>query len=275
MILKKSEKDVVDSTDNPITIGGLIEDFKKFGIKPGSLLIMHSSLSKIGWVAGGAVAVISAILDVITPNGTLVMPTFSGDNSEPSYWQNPPVPEEWWDIVRKSMPAYHPEITPTRGLGIIPEVFRKWPNVIRSCHPSLSFAAWGKHAKFITKNHHIGIDLGEDSPLSRIYSLNGKILLIGVTHENDTSLHLAEYRSNFPNKQYRVAGAAIQGKQGRKWIEWEELNINSDDFEKLGADFETNNNVQMGKVGLADTRLIFQREIVDFAVKWLKKNRDN
>ncbi len=275
MTIKKTERDVVDYTDSPITIGGLKHDFEQLKITSGSVIIMHSSLSKIGWVVGGAIAVIKAIVDILTPEGTLIMPTFSGDNSEPSYWQNPPVPQKWWEIVRKNMPAYHPDITPTRGLGIIPEVFRKWPKVIRSGHPSLSFSAWGKYAKYITKNHDVGVDLGEDSPLSRIYSLNGKILLIGVTHENNTSLHLAEYRSDFPNKEYRLAGAAIQGKQGRKWIEWEELNIKSDDFEKLGTDFEEKYNIQMGKVGLADTRVILQREIVDFAEEWLKKNRGN
>lgn len=275
MTWKKNEKDVVDNTDSPITIQNLSHDFKHIGITEGSILILHCSMSKIGWVVGGAVAVISAILDVITPSGTLIMPTFSGDNSEPSYWQNPPVPEEWWKIIRNSMPAFHLEKTPTRGLGLIPETFRKWPKVVRSDHPNLSFAAWGKYAKNIIMNHEVGIDLGENSPLARIYELNGKILLLGVTHENNTSLHLAEYRSNFKSKNYRKAGAAIQIKNGRKWIEWEELNINNDDFEKLGLDYEAKNVITAGKVGMADAKLINQRDIVDFAIDWFEKNRIN
>ena len=275
MSLKTNEKDVVDNTNSPITIQSLIQDFKHLGITPGSILITHCSMSKIGWVVGGAVAVISAMLDVITPRGTLIMPTFSGDNSEPYYWQNPPVPEEWWEIVRNNMPAFHLEKTPTRGLGVIPETFRKWPKVVRSDHPNLSFAAWGKYAKNIIMNHDLGIDLGENSPLARIYELNGKILLLGVTHENNTSLHLAEYRSNFKSKSYRKAGAAIQGKSGREWREWEELNINSDDFEKLGLDYEAKNVITTGKVGMADAKLIFQRHIVDFAINWFEKNRIN
>ena len=166
---KRSEKKVVKSTQYPNTITTLKQDFKKLGIKPGIVIIMHSSLSKIGWTVGGPVAVISALMQILTSEGTLIMPTFSGDNSDPSQWENPPVPENWWEIIRNEMTAYNPEITPTRGMGIIVETFRKWPNVVRSNHPVSSFAAWGKYAERITKNNEILADLGEDYPLSRIY----------------------------------------------------------------------------------------------------------
>ena len=55
------------------------------------------------------------------------MPTHTGDNSEPSNWENPPVPESWWDVIRAEMPVFDPKLTPTRGMGIIPETFRKFP----------------------------------------------------------------------------------------------------------------------------------------------------
>ena len=271
---KKSERDVIRSTRYPNTITTLKHDYKSLGIRPGLVVIMHSSLSKIGWTVGGPVAVIKALKEILTSEGTLIMPTFSGDNTDPSQWENPPVPKSWWDVIRNEMPAYHPKITPTRGMGTIIETFRKWPKVIRSNHPTSSFAAWGKYAEYITKNHELITALGEDSPLARIYDLDGKILLVGVSHENNTSLHLAEYRSNYIKKQYKLNGSAMLINNERKWVEWKELDLNMDDFKQLGKDFELKIDYNLCKVGLAEARLISQREIVDFAIEWFKKNRN-
>ncbi|MFX1388773.1 MAG: aminoglycoside N(3)-acetyltransferase [Promethearchaeota archaeon] len=276
MVIKRnklSEKDVVKSTPYPNTISSLKHDFETVGVKPGSVIIMHSSLSKIGWTVGGPVAVIEAILQILTKEGTLIMPTFTGDNSEPSYWENPPVPESWWEIIRNEMPAYSPQITPTRGVGIIADTFSRWPGVLRSNHPLSSFAARGKNAKFITRNHELLVDLGEGSPLSRIYDLDGFVLLVGVSHQNNSSLHLAEYRSDYPNKQRRLNGSAMLVNNKRKWVEWEELDLNSDDFKQLGLAFEASINYIPKKVGSAQTRILSQKEIVDFAVDWFKNNR--
>jgi len=271
--IKETEGSVVNSTIKPNTITSLKRDFEALGVKPGAIMIMHSSLSKIGWTVGGPVSVIRALMQTLTPEGTLVMPTFSSGNSEPSKWENPPVPESWWDMIRKEMPPFDPKITPTREMGTIVDTFRSWLNVLRSNHPMSSFAAWGKHAKFITDNHELKGDLGEGSPISRLYELDGQILLVGVSHENNSAIHLAEYRSDFPGKKYNNTGCAMLINNQRKWVEWEELDLNSDDFEKLGADFESKINYKPGKVGIAETRLISLRAIVDFGVEWLKENR--
>jgi len=88
-----SEGDVVKLTKHPNTITSLKRDFKRLGVEKGSIIIMHSSLSKIGWTVGGPVSVIKALTQVLTSEGTLVMPTFTGGNSKPSQWENPPVPK--------------------------------------------------------------------------------------------------------------------------------------------------------------------------------------
>lgn len=267
------EFDVIKKTSIPNTVNSLKSDLRALGVKPASTIIMHSALSQIGWTVGGPVSVIKALIEILTPKGTLIMPSFTGDNSEPSKWENPPVPQDWWEIIRRNMPAFQPSITPTRVMGIIAETFRKYPNVIRSDHPISSFAAWGKNAKQITENHELDSDLGENSPLARIYDLDGQILLIGVLHSNNSSLHLAEYRCEYKGKKFISNGSAILVKNKRKWVVWNELNHNPDDFEKLGHDFEAIKQYKPKKVGLAESRLLSQRKMVDFAVKWMSKNR--
>jgi aminoglycoside 3-N-acetyltransferase len=83
------------------------------------------------------VALIQALMDVVTPEGTLVMPAFTGDNSDPADWSHPPVPEAWWPVIRAQTPAFDPAITPTHMMGRIAEAFRTWPRTIRSEHPQV------------------------------------------------------------------------------------------------------------------------------------------
>lgn len=269
----ESENKSIQATQMPNTISTLRRDFEALGLRPGSTIIMHSAMSKIGWTAGGPVAVIEALLSVLTPEGTLVMPAHTSSNSEPSQWRYPPVPESWWQIIRDETPAFDPKITPTRMMGAIAETFRTWPGVLRSSHPQGSFAAWGKHAAYVTATQPLDADLGEDSPIGKIYELDGQVLLLGVTHANNTSLHLAEHRSDFPGKKLVPQGAAMLVDGKRVWATWQALDYDSDDFEKLGEDYEASVGYQPGKVGQAVTRLISQRAVVDFAVKWLPEHR--
>ncbi|MEL6165837.1 MAG: AAC(3) family N-acetyltransferase, partial [Cyanobacteria bacterium J06628_3] len=175
-----TESEAIYNSQLPRTRKTLTQDFINAGLTPGVTVIVHSSLSSLGWVCGGAVTVVQALMDVITSNGTLVMPTHSSDYSDPEPWENPPVPAEWYQIIRDTMPAYDARITPTRKMGKIVEVFRTCENVVRSSHPSFSFAAWGNHAEIIIKNHSLNYALGEESPLARLYDLNGYILLLGT-----------------------------------------------------------------------------------------------
>ncbi len=267
------EDETIKRTSTPNTKESLKCDLMALGLEPGAIIIMHSSLSKLGWTIGGSVALIQAVMELLTSNGTLVMPCFTGENSEPSKWENPPVQEEWWETVRENMPAFQMDVTPTRGVGIVAEVFRTFPNVIRSNHPVSSFAAWGKYAQKITQNHTLKSDLGEGSPLAKIYELDGQILLVGVNHENNTSLHLAEYRSTYPSKKYVATGSALLINGMRKWVEWKELDLNMDDFEQIGNDYETSINYRPKKVGIAEARLFSQRQLVEFAVGWMNQNR--
>lgn len=270
------EGDVFQNTKIPATVESLQSDFRALGVRAGLVLMVHSSLRAMGWVCGGAVAVILALQEVLGAAGTLVMPAHSTDLTEPSEWQNPPVPESWWQVIRASMPAYHPDLTPTRSMGVIAETFRKQNGVLRSAHPHHSFCARRPQASHITDNHSLAFGMGEGSPLARIYDLDGFVLLLGVGHDRNTSIHLAEYRATFPTKHTVQQGAPISLLGSRRWTTFENIELDSSDFERIGEDFlqsDAGNGVRRGTVGFAACQLMPQRAIVDFAVDWLEGHR--
>jgi aminoglycoside 3-N-acetyltransferase len=259
-------------TELPVTRDSLADELISLGLRRGGVTLVHASLKSVGWVVGGPVAVVWALLDVLGPEGTLVVPTHTPDNSEPSAWSRPPVPEAWWPIIRASMPAFDPAVTPSRYMGAIAEVVRTWPGARRSSHPQLSFAALGPAADHIVAGHPLDAALGGDSPLGRIYDLDGDVLLLGVGHDSNTSLHLAEYRLPAPPR--RGDGAAVLAPDGdRSWTTWTDVAVDESDFERLGSDLDATGLVRVGPIAQAAARLMRQRDAVDFAIGWLTANR--
>ncbi|MBN1219280.1 MAG: AAC(3) family N-acetyltransferase [Anaerolineae bacterium] len=269
-----SETNLVRRTPTPVTIQSLMDDFTALGVERGMIVLFHSSLSALGWVCGGPVAVILALENVLETTGTLVMPTHSGDLSDPANWENPPVPEPWWEIIRETMPVYSPDLTPTRGMGVIPECFRKQPGVVRSGHPQVSFAAWGARAKEIVLDHQIDFGLGDNSPLGKIYRLGGYVLLLGVGHGSNTSLHLAEYRAGYPGKRLIQDGSPVTINHQRVWRPIQDIYQDGSDFEAIGKDLlQDTKFVRQGQVAQAEAQLMLQPALVDYAVAWLERYR--
>ncbi|MGW7379834.1 aminoglycoside N(3)-acetyltransferase [Streptomyces sp. NPDC054794] len=237
------------------------------GVETGEILLVHSSLSSLGWVNGGAVTVVQGLLDALGPQGTLVVPTQTGDVSDPAVWSNPPVPEAWWERIRATMPEYDPLLTPSRGVGVLPETVRTWPGALRSAHPQTSFAALGPHAAEIVEGHAPDCRLGERSPLARLEKLGARVLLLGAGYAACTSFHLAEYR--IPAPLVRVGRPA----PGGGWETVVEVSIDSDRFDELGHDFERDRPVARGTVGAAQARLFPVADAVAYAERWLPVHR--
>lgn len=272
--MTSKEQQVISNLQTLVTVESLVTDLSELGIKPGMTLLVHSSLSKLGWVCGGPVAVILALQQVLGPEGTLVMPAHSGDLSDPAKWEFPPVPKDWWSTIYETMPAYRADLTPTRGMGVIPESFRRMDGVKRSAHPQHSFAAIGPHAETITAGHTLAHCFGEDSPLARVYDLEGWVLLLGIDHGNNTSLHLAESRANFNGKKIQKTGSPIFVDGQRQWVWFEEVDYDEEDFAQLGEDFARDTGAEKQHlVGKGLGRLMPQPALVDYAVGWLEKNR--
>lgn len=270
------EKDAVDRAAVPGTVRGMVAQLATLGLPTGATVIAHSSLSQLGWVAGGAQAVVTALLEAVGAGGTLVMPTHSRHLTEPADWGNPAVPQSWWEVIRSETPPFDPRTTPTYFMGAVVECFRTFPGVRRSLHPTVSFAAHGPDAERITAGHTLDHGLGEGSPLARLYEADAWVLLLGVGHDNNTSLHLAEYRAE------QHAGAAPRLRQGspmlvdgeRRWVEYEELADDTSLFEPLGKDFAAVTGLErVGPVGSGPARLMRQRALVDFGATWLSRRQ--
>ncbi len=268
-----SERDVIDRSPEPVTHDRIVDDLQRLGVSIGDTLIVHSSLSAMGYVIGGSQTVVEALLKSISPTGTLTMPGHSGALSEPSYWKNPPVPQDWWPIERATMPAFNVSLTPLRDMGAIPETFQRLPGVHRSNHPRFSHLAFGPLAETITGDHSLVDGFGEHSPLARLYECDARVLLLGVSHTNNTSLHLAEYRADWPSRTPMTQGSPVLVNGKREWVTYEELDTNADDFDAIGNELAANQLQISGFVGLARAHLMSQRVAVDFAVDWISRNR--
>ncbi|SER17661.1 aminoglycoside N(3)-acetyltransferase [Natrinema salaciae] len=264
-----------DRSSDPVTVDSMASDLRALGLEAGGTVLVHGSLSALGWVCGGAPAVVDALQRVVGADGTLVMPTHSPGNRDPSNMGNPPVPESWYETIREQTPPYRPAVTPTQGMGAIAECFRSCPGVRRSDHPQVSFAAWGADARFVTEGHSLDYSLGEESPLARLYDLGGDVLFLGTTHATNTSLHLAEYRADLDFATEAHAGAVLVDGE-REWVRWEDIDYTDDDFPRCGEAFESEHPdaVETGTVGVGDAKRFPQRRLVDFAVGWFERNRE-
>ncbi len=183
---KQRKKQLQDQQKNDLGISKqtLVDDFKKIGIKNGDSVLVHSSMSKIGFVEGGAETVINALSETVGEGGTLLFPSFSAKGRNKTYLEEHP----YFDIKN----------TPSQ-MGIITECFRKSTNVFRSFHPTDSVCAKGRLAEYYTNTHYDQLTpYNENSPFRKLCSMNGKILMLGTTLNGAcTNLHTLEDAVDF------------------------------------------------------------------------------
>ena len=165
------------------TRDSLRANLQHLGISEGDLIVVHSSLRGLGWVAGGATTVIDALLDAVGDKGTVIFPTLTGSEQD-----GPDQP-----------PRMHVTDTPC-WTGTIPEAARHRSDGHRSLHPTHSVVAIGADAASITSGHETGVSpCDATSPWGRLGDANGRILLLGgVTQQSNTTLHAIEERVGLP-----------------------------------------------------------------------------
>lgn len=251
----------------------IVRELTSIGLTKGDTVIVHTSLKNIGYVCGGAQTVIEALIETVGNEGTIMMPTQSWKNLDPEVGVHWDADESEWQKIRDNLPAYDKNLTPTNTMGAVAEMFRSWPGSIRSDHPARSVCAWGKYAKYLTDNHELSNIFGEGSPIARLYEKDAKVLLLGVGYDKNTSIHLADVRADYPGKHDYTEHSAIMEDGKRVWKSYDTLFVDGEDFEEIGAAFEDECGVSIGHLGESEIRLMSQRAVVDFAVKWIEANR--
>jgi aminoglycoside 3-N-acetyltransferase len=252
----------------------ITSDLKDLGVPNGASLLVHASMRSIGKTENGAEGVIEAMLAAVGPEGTIMAPTFTLQFCDPAEWASPPETEAEIERIRSQAIHFERDTTPSDQprMGIFSEILRRHPDAVRSDHPTLSFAALGKAAALLTSSAPFHYPLGSDSPLARLHNTDGWVLLIGVGHEVNSSIHLAEVWANAPYTHNRFArvktGAnaytSMQGEPGC-----------SDGFVNIELVLRQARLMRRGYVGNAPCRLMRQRELVSMAIAMLKGNPES
>ena len=146
----------------------LAGDLAALGLRPGSRVVVHSSLHAVG---AGAEEVLDALVETVGPDGLVMAPTFTYDNA-----------------------TFDPAETPART-GALSEALRRRPDAVRSLHPTYSVAALGAGAAELCEGHELLAATAVGSPLDRLAASGGAVLLLGVGQTANTTIHVGEFHA--------------------------------------------------------------------------------
>ena len=266
------ERDLIARQGRPLTPDLIARELRRMGIGAGDTVLMHVALSRLGWVVGGAQGLLEAVTGLLGARGTLVMPGFSSQLSDPAEWQAPPVPAAWVAPIRGAMPLFDRDRTPTRGIGVVAEALRAWPDSHRSDHVRDSFLAWGAGARAILAQQPVSRSLGAGGPLGRLRAAGAKVLLMGAGFDACTAFHLAE--EDLPGIALIEERYPVARTDGvTRWQSYAQPPTFEEHFAAIGAAYEGSGAaVRRGFDGRA--RAFDMAEAVDFARAWLVRAAD-
>jgi aminoglycoside 3-N-acetyltransferase len=245
----------------PVDTAFLQQALEDFGVPRGGVVIVHSSLSAFGNVTGGGRTVVEALLGCLGDTGTLVVPTFTPQISDPHPHDGESSGRPG-DSLRSQVPLFH-RATPTL-MGAVPNAVLADVRHQRSAHPQASVAAIGPHAEAITADHPLAYALGKQSPFERMYELGAHILLLGVGHNRNTFLHYAE--SLTPRHRTKLRRFPYESAGKRAWMEVPDVgDDNGRFFPQVGADADAASLIRHQTIASAPCQLMASVPFVDFA----------
>lgn len=257
----------------PYTQTQLVEGFKALGVSSGQIVMLHASVKSVGPVMGGPNVILQAILEVLTPTGTVMM--YAG-------WQD--IPDFVGELSLEARQAYyaqHPAFDPAiarsvRENSILVEFLRTWPGTQRSANPEASMVALGPHAALLTQNHPLNYGYGTGSPLEKLVQLNGRVLMLGAPLYTITLLHYAEYRAKLRHKKIIHYQCPVLQNGQKIWLDIEDYATGEahDDysFEQIAMAYLAEGKGRRGQVGQAASHLLDAADLSSFAIRWLESH---
>ncbi len=259
-----------------VTHSRLVRDLTRLGVAPGQTLMLHVSVRAIGWIVGGPDVVLQALLDVLTPTGTLMMYVAWEDRTDD--W--PEWPPERQAAYRAECPPFDPVTSrANREWSILTEYLRTRPGAYRSANPGASMAAVGARARWLTENHPLQYGYGPGSPLAKLCTGGGQALQIGVPLSTVTLLHYSEHVAVLPHKRTVRYPVPLLRDGQRVWFEVEEFDTGrgildwegGDYFAAIVRDFLAAGHGRSGMVGAAQSYLFDAAALHEFAVQWMQQ----
>lgn len=161
-----------------LTRDTLLANLRELGVRSGDIVLVHSSLSRLGHVDGGPDAVIDALLASVDPGGTILMPAFPMIGDTLAYAQTDPL--------------FDPHQTPS-AMGSITDRFWQRPGVLRSLHPTHSVAAYGPQAEYLVRDHEQRPNpFGQATPFHKLIEMDGRVLQLACPFWAISSFHVVE-----------------------------------------------------------------------------------
>jgi aminoglycoside N3'-acetyltransferase len=226
----------------------IARQLRALGVQPGGVLLVHIAFRAVRPVAGGPHGLIAALTEAVGPDGTLVMPSWSGDDDAP--------------FDRVTSPA-------AEDLGITADLFWREPGVLRSDHAQ-AFAARGPLAPRILADPlplppHI-----PESPVGRVHDLDGQVLLLGAGHDANSTLHLAELIAGVPYALPKSLTVLREGRPVR--VHYRENDHCCGRFALADGWLRARGQQAEGRVGQAHARLMRSRDLVSVACEHLTRD---
>lgn len=240
-----------------LTMAELVAGFKDIGLQADDTVLVHSSYKSLGGVEGGPQAVIDALLEVLGPQGTLVMPTFNFDFNK----------GQPWDV--RSTPSQ---------MGVLTELVRTDPRAKRVFHPIYSFAVIGKYAEELTRERYKS-SYERKSLFGKLRDLDGKIMIIGLSYNHSfTFVHHVEEMEGVDYRYLKAFTGLVTDENGVTTTDTFYMLVR--DLEKgvltavdpMGALLEEKGVAKTRRIGEADVKMLDANEAYAFIAREMRRD---
>jgi aminoglycoside 3-N-acetyltransferase len=245
--------------ESPLTQKDIVVGLQGLGLERGAAVEVHSSLSSMGIVAGGASTVINALMDVVGKEGAIVMS---------AYLVTPPLALTEEDkakgIIAKVRHLKENEDCQT-GMGVIADTFCKWPNTYlgKGRH---RVCAWGHNAQLHSQGYKY------------LLSIDGWVLLVGVDITHCSSMHTAENKVEWPKaitEHFRLPDDIQQRYSADEWyVQYNDpcKPLSENAWEKVGIEAERRGLIKRGHIGKAESMIFKGKPVVEIYEELLRSD---